>query len=295
MKVNTMDNILIIGPSGAVGVPLIKQLVGREIEFSVLTSSRDSAEKLSNLGVSKTILGDWHSTSDLANCMKDIKSVCYIPARFKIDEFTVGKSVVNAAKTAKVDHFCFLSAYHSQMQSLGHHWQKLLVEEYLIGSDLKYTVVQPSMFMQNIRVEWPSIVNDGIYSRPYSPKSLMNVIDTDDLGEALANILTNNNLWGATYELCGSKVISHNEMASIIGDELGKTIRAVQREIGEWKKWAEDRGWSEYAIENYVKMCNHYDKHGYKYGNDIMLTTLLGRPPINYQEFIRKFIKQQSE
>ena len=150
------------------------------------------------------------------------------------------------------------------MEQLGHHWQKLKLEEHLINSDLMHTVVQPSMFMQNLRVEWPRIIQEGIYPRPYSPESQMNVIDTDDLGEAMANILLDNRFWGGTYELCGSETLSHKEMADIISKELGRKVDAVHRNIEDWKAWAIEKEWTDYAIQNYVNMCRHYNDHGYK-------------------------------
>ena len=284
--------ILIIGASGAVGIPLIKELVVRNVPLRVLTSNNVSEKNLKTLGVKETIVGDWGVASDLAEAMKGVSSVCYVPARFKENELEVGKGVVDAAKAAGVDHFCFCSAYHPQLEHLGHHWKKLQIEEYLIDSDLMTTVVQPSMFMQNLRVEWPKVANEGIYSRPYSIHSRMNVIDTDDLAEAMANIMTDRRFWGASYELCGSETVSHAEMAEIISEELGKPVKAVHRDIEEWKAWATERGWTDYAMEHYVRMCNHYDKHGYKFGNQVTLQAIIGRPATDYSSFIRKFIRQ---
>lgn len=283
--------LLIVGASGAVGKPLIKQLLGRGVSIKVLTSSEVSQANLKQLGVKNTFLGDFRSDIDVTEAMHNSSSVCYIPARFQEDEFEIGKRVVDGAAEAKVEHFCFCSAYHPQVSLLGHHWQKLKIEEYLIESDLMYSVVQPSMFMQNIRVEWPKIVAEGIYARPYSIESRMNVIDTNDLAEALVNIITNRKFWGATYELCGS-ILSHKEMARIIETELGKPIKAMKRDIADWKAWAIDRNWSKYAIEQYVRMCNHYDKHGYKFGNDTILRAIIGRRATDYRTFIRRFIKE---
>lgn len=287
--------ILIVGASGAVGVPVIEKLKKQNCNLVVLTSNKVSSEKLITLGVDQTIIGDFHSISDVNYAMKEVNSVCYIPPRFKEDEFEIGKLVVDAAKVNQIGHFCFVSAYHPQLSSLGHHLKKLQVEEYLIDSDLMYTVVQPSMFMQNIRVEWENIVAKGIYPRPYSPDSQMNVIDTNDLGEAIANIITNKNLWGATYELCNSTTISHREMAQIISEELGRSVVAVHRDIKDWTIWAKNHKWSAYAIKTYVKMCEHYDKHGYKYGNDVTLSAIIKRPANDYRTFIRSFIQQQKE
>lgn len=286
--------ILILGPSGAVGTPAIKSLVARGAPLRALSSSDASAERLTSLGVQEVVRGDWHSASDLAAAIKGVEQVLYVPARFKEDEFEVGRGIVDAAIAEGVDHFLFCSAYHPQIEALGHHWQKLRLEEYLIDSDLHYTVVQPSMFMQNIRVEWPAVSGDGIYSRPYSPDSLMNVIDTADLGDAIAEILTQDRFRGATYELCGAELVSHTRMAEIISEELGKQVTAVHRDLEEWKSWAQERGWADYAIEAYSHMCEHYDAHGYKYGNDVTLLAIVGRPATDYRTFIRRFIAEQA-
>ena len=50
--------------------------------------------------------------------------------------------------------------------------------------------------------------------------------------------------------------------------------------------------WTEYGINNYQNMCQHYDEHGYKYANKLTLTAILGREPLNFSEFIEKFIEE---
>ena len=225
---------LIIGASGAVGIPLIKQLVQRGEALRALSSSETSAERLRGLGVGEVIVGDYRGNGVVERAMDGVDGACYVPARFVADEFEVGKRIVDAAKGAALEHFLFCSAFHPQLHDLGHHWQKLQVEEYLVDSDLLHTVVQPSMFMQNIRVEWDRVVEQGVYPRPYSPDSKMSVVDTDDLAEAMANIMTERKFQGASYQLAGPGPISHAEMAAIISEELGRPVAAVHRDLSDW-------------------------------------------------------------
>jgi uncharacterized protein YbjT (DUF2867 family) len=285
---------LIVGASGAVGIPTIRHLVQLGQDLRALSSSEASAERLRALGVGEVVVGSYRDDGEIERAMRGVDAVCYIPARFVEDEFKVGKATVDAARDAGVDHFLFCSAFQPQLQGLGHHWQKLLLEEHLVESDLRATVVQPSMFMQNLRIEWPVIMATGEYRRPYSTGSKMSVIDTDDLGEAMAKIMTDSCLQGATYQLAGDGPLSHAEMAEIVSEEIGKPVLAIKRDINDWRVWATERGWTDYAIENYMHMCDHYDKHGYKYANAFTLGAVLGRQPLSYREFIRKFAAEQS-
>lgn len=282
--------ITIIGASGAVGVPTIKALTQRNAAIRALTSNEDSAARLKGLGVAETVIGDFRSDTDVAGVVKGADSVFMVPPRFTEDEAEIGIRVVEAAKAAGVGRFVYLSAFHTQMRKMNHHWSKLLVEEALIESGLPFTILQPAMFMQNLAVEWPSIAGKGIYPRPYSPDRKMALVDTADVGEAAAIVLTEPGYTGAVFELCGADSLTQTEMAAIISEFLGKPVTAVKRDLGERESWARERGWSEWGIETYTKMCNHYDAHGFPGGNKLVLSAILGREPGNFRDFAERFV-----
>lgn len=285
--------ILIVGASGAVGIPTIKNLVKRGATVRALTSNEKSAERLKSLGVAETVIGDFRFDADVARAVDGAETVMHIPPRFTSIEAEVGLRVVEAAKAAGVGYFVFSSAYHPQMRKLDHHWSKLLAEEAVIESGMAFTILQPSMFMQNIRVEWQAVTKDGVYPRPYSPDRKMSTVDTEDLGEASAIVLTDPSYRGATFELCSGSSLTHTEMAEIFTTELGRPVKAVKRDLGEWESWARKRGWEEWSITAYKKMCNHYDAYGYPGGNPMVLRTILGREPTDYATFAARFVKEQ--
>jgi uncharacterized protein YbjT (DUF2867 family) len=286
--------ILIVGASGGVGIPAVKHLVKREARLRALTSRPESAERLQKLGIHETILGDFRNDADVARAVEGVDAVLQIPPRFTQDEAAIGLRVVTAAKAARVGHYVFVSAFHPQMRQMDHHWSKLLVEEAVIESGLPFTILQPAMFMQNIRVEWPAIRERGVYPRPYSADRKMALVDTDDLGEAAAIVLTECGYRGAAFELASGESLTHGEMAAIIAAESGKPVRAIVRDQGEWAGWARQHGWSEWSIEAYLKMCRHYDAHGYPGGNALVLTTILGRAPGGFRAFVRRFLASEA-
>lgn len=285
--------ILIIGGSGAVGTPTIRHLVKRGAKVRALTSSDASAARLKAAGVAETVVGDLINDTDVRRALAGVVSVMHIPPRFREDEAEIGLRVVKAAVDAKVGHFVFSSVFHPQMRDMAHHFNKLVVEEALIDSGLAFTILQPAMFMQNINLEWPMIRERGVYQRPYSPEKKMALIDTEDLGEAAARVLTEPGYRGATFELAGPDQHTTAEMAAILSDEWGRPVRAEKRALDDWAAWAEGRGWKPWSIEAYLKMCRHYDSHGYAGGNPVVLGAILRRPPGGYRAFIKGFLAAQ--
>jgi uncharacterized protein YbjT (DUF2867 family) len=286
--------IVIIGASGAVGIPSIRHLVKRGARLRALTSSERSAARLKALGVAETILGDFRKDADVRRAVEGAASVLHIPPRFTEDEAAIGLRAVAAARAAGVGHIVFSSAFHPQMRKMDHHWSKLVVEEAVIESGVPFTILQPSMFMQNVRVEWPAIRERGVYLRPYSPHNKMSLVDTEDLGEAVAIVLTEPNFRGATFELCGPDSLTTSEMAAILSEEWGRPVRAEKRDLADWTAWATAQGWAPWSIEAYRKMCRHYDEHGYPGGNPLVLSAILGRAPNGYRAFAMRFLAEQS-
>lgn len=281
--------IVIVGASGAVGTPTIRHLARMGASVRALTSNPRSAERLTGLGVSETVIGDFRSGADVARALAGAESVLLVSPRFTEDEAEIGIRAVEAAKAEGVGHFVYSSAFHPQMSRMDHHATKLRIEEAVIESGLAFTIVQPSMFMQNVRVEWREVVENGVYPRPYSPQRKMSVIDTEDLGEAIARVLTDPTLRGGTYELCSGDSVTHAEMAAIFSEVLGQEVTAQKRSLEDWRSWAAERGWAKWSIEAYARMCDHYDAHGYPGGNALALRAILGREPTGYRAFAARF------
>ncbi len=285
--------IVIIGASGRVGIPTIRHLVTRGARIRALTSSAASAARLGALGVHETVVGDFRNDADLRRAVDGADAVLHVPPAFTEDAAAIGLHVVAAARAAGVGHFVFSSAFHPQMRKMDHHWSKLVVEEAVIESGMPFTILQPSRFMQNIENDWPSIRDRGVWREPFSLERSMSLVDTEDLGEAAALVLTGRRFQGGTYELCGPESLTRAEMAAILSEEWGRRVTAEPREEVEWAESARARGWKPWAIDAYLKMCRHYEEHGYPGGNPLVLAAILGRAPTGFRAFVRRFLAEK--
>jgi len=288
--------IVMIGASGQVGTPTIRHLVRRGARIRALTSNPSSAERLRGLGVVETVVGDFRKDEDVRRAIDGAETVFHVCPRFTEDEPAIGKRVVTAARACGAGHFVYISVFHPQLHKLVHHWGKLQVEEAVIESGLPFNIIQPSIFMQNIKTgfqaSWQTIRDEGVYAVPFSPHRKIRLIDTEDLGEVIANVLTEPRLRGATFELGGPDSLTLAEMAEIIGEELVRSVKVVELNENERIALAEKQGRNAYAVEGWLKMWRHYDEHGFPGGNPTVLASLLGRSPTSYRDFIKRLIAE---
>jgi uncharacterized protein YbjT (DUF2867 family) len=96
----------------------------------------------------------------------------------------------------------FFSVIHPQIEALPAHRQKLLVEQYLIDSELPYTILQAAHFMQVTNV--PAAVANGFLPVPFSIDVPMSYVDLRDIGEAATKVLSEQGHLRTTYEVRGS-------------------------------------------------------------------------------------------
>jgi uncharacterized protein YbjT (DUF2867 family) len=184
-----------------------------------------------------------------------------------------------------VKRFVFHSVLHPQIEAMPHHWQKMRVEEMLFGSGLDITVLQPTAYMQNLLAQWRTITTEGVYKIPYPAASRVSLVDLDDVAEAAATVLNDDAHIGATYELVGTPPLSQTELAAIIGQITGKTIRIETETPEEWA--AKATGLDGYQRETLTRMFRYYAQHGL-IGNSAVLRWLLGREPTTLADFVRR-------
>jgi uncharacterized protein YbjT (DUF2867 family) len=263
--------------------------VARGAAVKAFVHSEQSARKLDAIGVAETMVGDFRREADLTAAMKDCSSVFFVAPPFIEDEDEVGRRIVETAQDAGIDHLVYSSVMHPQISRMDHHAKKLRVEEAVIESGLAFNIVQPAMMMQNLRVAWQSITEKGVYPVFSSPEKTLSLIDTEDLGEAIAIVLTDRSLRNAVFELAGPDALSYNQMAELIGNEVGQTVTVYPLSNEERRGVAASQGFSSYATEAFLKMAEHYDEHGFCGGNSLVLSSILGRQPHGFRDVVKRF------
>ncbi|MCC8161882.1 MAG: NmrA family NAD(P)-binding protein [Lachnospiraceae bacterium] len=282
--------ILVTGANGKFGRAIIKNLVANGAHVAAFELQESSRKDLQDLGVEKVFIGDLRNYEDEKNAYADMEVVYHICSGFNPDEIEMGEIAIQAAIDTNLPHLMFHSVLHSINSDMPHHNKKHIVEEKLISSGIPYTIIQPCCLMQNLQGYFEDVRSKGVFRQNYltSGGKRLCFADVEDIGEAIAKILMEHeNHIGATYELCGSKNVTLDDVCAIFSKVLGKPVHGECFSEDYLVDLLTKGGKSEYYISSALKMFRHYDADGF-IGNPYTLKSLLGREPKGFEEFIRE-------
>jgi uncharacterized protein YbjT (DUF2867 family) len=173
-----------------------------------------------------------------------------------------------------------------------HHWQKLRVEELLFESGLPFTILQPTVYMQNVLAHWDQISNDGIYTIPYAPETRLSMVDLEDVAQVAAMVITQPSHQSAVYELVGVAAMSQMDVANALSEQLNHPVTVKVVTLEEWERNTRASGMSDYQVTTLIKMFRYYERYGFE-GNSNVLNCLLQRPPASFLDFVRRIISER--
>jgi uncharacterized protein YbjT (DUF2867 family) len=179
---------------------------------------------------------------------------------------------------------------HPSIRALTNHAAKLAVEEAIYESGMKFTVLQPAMFMQNLDNGWPHVVNTGRFSLPFSKYVKTSYVDYRDVAEAAAVALTSDKLDYGTFELWAPGMVDRIEIAAMMSEALARKIEAAEIPFDEWVQIANIPPGP--LREGLNRMHGHYDQYGLVGGNALVLEGTLGRAPRTLKNYIRDLGRQ---
>jgi uncharacterized protein YbjT (DUF2867 family) len=265
---------------------IVPELKKRGIVVRALLRDQRHAETALARGADETVLGNLENPTSLLNAAKGVDGVFHINPAFAANEFDMGISMVEAARSAGVRRFVFSGVIHPSILNLSNHAAKLPVEEVLYQSGMNFTVLQPASFMQNIGRSWPDDINPGRLALPYSIHRPICYVDYRDVAEAAAIAFTTDRLDYGTFELCAPGMFSRVEVAALMTQALGFPVTAVQVPFDEWA-WSANLPQGPLR-EGMHRLFDDYDRHGFPGGNALVLRGVLQREPRTLAQYVKE-------
>ncbi len=283
--------ILITGAAGKTGRAVIRALVAKRQDVRAFVHRSEQVPVVEALGAQEVLVGDLHARETVAQALQGVRAIYHICPNVNPDELSIGQIAITAAREAGVERFVYHSVLHPQTEAMPHHWKKLRVEETLLESGLDYIILQPTAYMQNILTQWEKISKKGIYQVPYPSETRLSLVDLGDVAEVAAIVLTAPGHTGATYELVGTQALSQIEVVTILSHVLNRPVHVEVVPLDIWERDAVSSGLDDYQVETLIKMFRYYQRYGF-WGNPNVLTSLLGREPTTFTDFMKQVVTQ---
>src|SRR5579859_3028585 len=243
-----MALVAVAGAAGKTGRAVVKALRSRSLSVRPLVRRP--------CGMDGEVIVDLLDASSVRDGIRGVDAVYHMAPNMHPAEFEIGRNMISAAQDLSVERIVYHSVLHPQIEPMPHHWDKMRVEEALINSRLRWTILQPAPYIQNFKRP-----PDGVLRVPYRTDAPFSFVDLMDVAEAAATVLMEDKFDYGIYELAGPAVITVEDLARGFGVNLEST------DSGE-------------APPRLAAMFEYYDRHGLV-GNPAALEMILGRPPTN--------------
>ncbi|MBW4617546.1 MAG: NmrA family NAD(P)-binding protein [Desmonostoc vinosum HA7617-LM4] len=277
--------VLMVGATGKYASLVVPELRQRRVTVRALVRDQSKSDAARQQGAEEIAIADLQDPDSLHAAASGVDGVFHINPAFAPNEAELGVAMVEAAKASGVRKFVFSSVIHPSISKLSNHAAKRPVEAALYESGMDFTVLQPTMFMQNFDSSWNTVLEQGCFSLPYSKYAKASYVDYRDVAEVAALALTGDRLGYGTFELCAPGMVNRIELAAMMSEAIGRTVEAGEPSFDEWTQAAHISEGS--RREGMRTMYADYDQYGFPGGNALVLRAILGREPRSLQQYIQ--------
>lgn len=229
--------ILITGATGTTGQYAIKKLIEKGADVRAMVRTIDErSNALKEPGV-EVVQSDFLDLQGLRKALENVNRAYFLYPF--IDHLPKAAGYfAKAAKEQNVELVVSMSQMNVHEGTKSPASQNhLIAEDILDWADIGAVHIRPALFAWNyLGMAAPTVISEKKFYFP-NPESKYTIIHPQDIGEVVAEILTDENIKqhiGKKYDLSGSKIYSGKEVADEIGKLLNQKIGYVPIPVDMW-------------------------------------------------------------
>ncbi len=263
--------IVVTAAGGQTGAAVVRALWSQGLRVRALVGGSTPHDELAALSAD-VVAADLRDAAAVEPLLHGADALYLIWPNFDPAETDGATTVLAAARRAGVDRVVYHSVLRPQARAMPHHAAKDRVEEALDASGLRWRVLQPCAYADNLDGQLASAAESGLFRSPWGLVTAQSLVDVRDVADAAAVLLTEDGLDGGTFEAVGPEALTAPDIAGAMARRLGREVRAVDAVPDGPVPPASD-----YAAHCRRQMFDHYRAHGFT-GSPRVLEALLGRP-----------------
>lgn len=207
---------LVLGATGKQGGATANALLNRGFHVRALTRNVRSpaAIRLSDKGI-EVVRGDLSDQASLISALEGVTAAYFMTdSSVGVEgEIAQGRAFIAALQEARIRRVVYSSAHSADRTAdIGEvpHWDsKLDIEKHLKASDLKWTILRPVSFMENVPLAGVArYMTLGSFSAALGgPHVKMQVVSSEDIGFIAAKVIAESEVFiGQTIDIVGDDV-----------------------------------------------------------------------------------------
>ncbi|WP_228000517.1 SDR family oxidoreductase [Nocardia australiensis] len=209
--------VLVTGATGTVGSALVSALQARGATVRAMTRNPDHP-----VPGADTVVADLRDPASIATALDGVDAA-FLNSPSAEDAAAIQIRFADIAHDAGVNRLVLLSQYAAHADSpvrfLRWHAE---VEAHVQQLGLDHTVLRPNLFMQGL-LGFAGTIAQGWFAAPIGD-SAVSAIDSRDIADAAAVVLTSTGHTGRTYTLTGPRAVTHEQIARALSHATGQDI-----------------------------------------------------------------------
>ncbi|MFQ5908985.1 MAG: SDR family oxidoreductase [Thermoplasmata archaeon] len=284
------NRILATGATGNVGSEVVKQLSAKGASVRACCHTLSKAGGIRGPGV-EIVEVDYDEPETVEAAFKGVERLFLLTPGWPGVERTVEitKLLVEEAKKAMVQHIVRLSALWADAEAKvppmrWHRQAEKIIEE----SRIPYTFVRPADFMQTYPMSHGQTIKaqNAIYTGTGEGK--IGFVDARDIAAVAVEALTGDGHEGKIYPTTGPEALSHNQVAKILSEVLGRKITHVNLSEEDVRKGIEEAGLPDWYLDAAIE-ASRSTREGRYSAVSATVEEVTGKKPRSFEQFARDY------
>jgi NAD(P)H dehydrogenase (quinone) len=282
-----MAKIAVVGATGNTGRAVVKELRGLGQDPVCIVRNADKTREV--LGPdAKTAIAELSDPAALEKALQGVESV-FVVTGHNPGMVEQQNNVLDAALKAGTQYLVRVSggravAVKDSESVVGRsHYQ---IEQRLRESGIKWAILRPGLFMQNVFTQIPAIKSENKMVLPFAADLPVALTDVRDTGAVGARILIDPAPHaGKTYEFTGA-LTTYADFAKVFSQVLGRTITYVGVTPEQAEQAMKARGMPDWLIQHLVTIAKLGTAGAFSNENTGPIREIVKRAPLTTRQFV---------
>ena len=277
--------ILLTGATGRVGRAAASALLNAGLSFRVLV--RDPAKLTLTDSRIEVVTGDLGEAQSVQRALEGIERALIVMGNHP-DQAVIERQFATLAREAGVAHVVKISSMEASADASAvlprNHYE---TEQHIAASGMDWTFLRPNFYMQNMLMYAESIKSTGSFALPLGA-AVTAMVDTQDVGDVAAAVLSGDGHAGQIYELTGPDLMTFHDVARRLGGVIGQSVCYREQAPEEFRATLERFISSRWQLDAVCELFAEIAAGSLAYRTETV-RDLLGRAPTTIESFAQRF------